>query len=78
MCIVHKGFRGFRAVSPALTLGGNLIGLKPAIPYDTIHSTLCPTGKPNAAKNGLKLSRLDKLNRQVDQRARRFADSRHK
>jgi hypothetical protein len=41
MCIVHKGFRGFRAVSPASILGGNLIGLKPAIPYDTIHSTLC-------------------------------------
>lgn len=41
MCIVHKGFRGFRAVSPALNLGGNLIGLKPAIPYDTIHSPLC-------------------------------------
>ena len=40
MCIVHKGFRGFRAVSPASILGGNLIGLKPAIPYDTIHSTL--------------------------------------
>ncbi len=42
MCIVHKGFRGFRAASPALTLGGNLIGLKPAIPYDTIHSPLPP------------------------------------
>lgn len=40
MCIVHKGFRGFRAVSPASILGGNLIALKPEIPYDTIHSTL--------------------------------------
>jgi hypothetical protein len=40
MCIVHKGFRGFRALSPASVLGGNLTGLKPAIPYDTIHSTL--------------------------------------
>jgi len=40
MCIVHKGFRGFRAVSPASILGGNLIGLKHAIPYDTIHLTL--------------------------------------
>ncbi len=40
MCIVHKGFRGFRTVSPASILGGNWIGLKPAIPYDTIHSTL--------------------------------------
>jgi hypothetical protein len=41
MCIVHKGFRGFRAVSPASILGGNLRSLKSAIPYDTIHSTLC-------------------------------------
>jgi len=40
MCIVHKGFRGFRALSPASILGGNLTGLKPAIPYDTIHSPL--------------------------------------
>lgn len=42
MCIVHKGFRDFRAVLPASILGGSLIGLNPAIPYDTIHSTLCP------------------------------------
>jgi len=40
MCIVHKGFRGFQAVSHASILGGNLIDLKSAIPYDTIHSTL--------------------------------------
>ena len=40
MCIVHKGFRGFRAVSPASILGGNLISLKPAIPYVNIHSPL--------------------------------------
>jgi hypothetical protein len=40
MCIVHKGFRGFRAVLPASIFGGNLMGWKPAIPYDTIHSTL--------------------------------------
>ena len=40
MCIIHKGIRGFRAVSPASISGGNLIGLKYAIPYDTIHSTL--------------------------------------
>ncbi len=40
MCIVHKGFRGFRAASPASILGCNLISLKPAVPYDTIHSTL--------------------------------------
>ena len=40
MCIVHKGFRGFRVASPASIMCANLIGLKPAIPYDTIHSTL--------------------------------------
>lgn len=40
MCIVYKGFRGFPVVSPASILGGNLPGLKHAIPYDTIHSTL--------------------------------------
>lgn len=40
MCIIHKGFRGVRAVSPASNLGGKLIGLKPAIPYEIIHSPL--------------------------------------
>ncbi len=40
MCIVHKGFGGFQAVSPASILGANLIGFNPAIPYDTIHRTL--------------------------------------
>ena len=40
MCIVHKGFRGFLAVLPELILGGKLTGLKPEIPYDTIHRTL--------------------------------------
>jgi hypothetical protein len=40
MCIIHKGFRGFRALSPASILGGKLIGLNPAIPYEIIHSTL--------------------------------------
>lgn len=52
MCIVHKGFRGFRALSPASNLGGNWIGLKSAIPYGTIHSTLAATLKRD--------SRLDK------------------
>ena len=37
MCIIHKGFRGFRALSPSSILGGNLIGLKPTIPYEIIH-----------------------------------------
>ncbi len=40
MCIVHKGFRGLRAVSPASTFGSNLTVLKPAIPYEIIHSPL--------------------------------------
>ena len=40
MCIILKGFRGFRAVLLASKLGGNLIGLKPAIPYEIIHSPL--------------------------------------
>jgi hypothetical protein len=30
MCIIHKGFRGFRALSSASNLAGNLIGLKSA------------------------------------------------
>ena len=50
ICIVHKGFRGFRALSPASSLGGNLIGLKSAIPYDTIHATLAAS-KTNIATN---------------------------
>ncbi len=29
MCIIHKGFRGFQALSPALILGVKLIGLSP-------------------------------------------------
>lgn len=33
MCIVHKGFRGFQAVSHASNLGVNLTGLRPAVPY---------------------------------------------
>ena len=40
MCIIHKGFRGVRAFSAASILGGILIGLKPAIPYEIIHVTL--------------------------------------
>jgi hypothetical protein len=40
MCIIHKGFRGFRALSPASVLGGNLIPLESEIPYEIIHSTL--------------------------------------
>ncbi len=40
MCIIHKGSRGFRALSHASIFGGNLIGLKTEIPYEIIHSTL--------------------------------------
>ena len=54
MCIIHKGFSGFRAASPASILGGNLIGLKPAIPYDTIHSTLYASVKPIRYINTIK------------------------
>jgi hypothetical protein len=38
--IANKGFRDFRKVSPASSLDGNLIGLKPAIPYEIIHLPL--------------------------------------
>ena len=37
MCIIHKGFSGFRAVYPASVSAGNLIGLNPAITYEIIH-----------------------------------------
>jgi len=40
MCIIHKGFSGFIALSSASILVGNLIGLKHAIPYEIIHETL--------------------------------------
>ncbi|WP_296379585.1 hypothetical protein, partial [Winogradskyella sp.] len=40
MCIIHKGFRGFQALSLASKFGGNLTGLKSEIPYEIIHETL--------------------------------------
>ena len=43
MCIIHKGFRGFRAASPASNLGNNLIGLKYVLPYEIIQSQLAAT-----------------------------------
>lgn len=58
MCIIHKGFRGFRALSPASILLRNLKGLKPAIPYEIIHSTLATRLK--------KRSSLMKINIQID------------
>jgi hypothetical protein len=47
MCKAHKGFRGFRALLPASILGGNLIDLKHAIPYEIIHSPLTNQNYPN-------------------------------
>ena len=40
MCIIHKGFRGFRTVSSAFNLSCNLIGIKTTIHYKIIHSPL--------------------------------------
>jgi hypothetical protein len=40
MCVIHRGFRGFRALSPASIIGSIVIGLKSAIPYKIINSTL--------------------------------------
>lgn len=40
MCIIHKGFRGKRAVSPALIVGGNLIVLSFEIPHYSYNSPL--------------------------------------
>jgi len=48
MCIIHKGFRGNRELSPASIFAGNMTGLKSEIPYEIIHSTLC-TSKTNSA-----------------------------
>lgn len=33
MCIVQKGIKAFRALSPASILVGNLMSFKPTIPY---------------------------------------------
>ncbi len=35
MCLIHKGFSGFRALSPTLILVRNLIGLRSPIKYLT-------------------------------------------
>jgi len=40
MCIIHKGLSGFRVLSPASIFVGDLIGLKPGIPYEIIHEPL--------------------------------------
>jgi hypothetical protein len=34
MCIIHKGFRGFRALSQASSLGGNLIPTRDELAYE--------------------------------------------
>jgi hypothetical protein len=41
MCIVHAGFRGFRAFAARKKSRYKLIGNRFVIPHDTIHSTLC-------------------------------------
>jgi hypothetical protein len=53
MCLIHKGFGGFRALSFASILGGNLISLKTAIPYEIIHLTLHLRKKKNNLKQNL-------------------------
>ena len=40
MCIIHKGFRGKRAVLPASILVRNLISLNPTILYEIIHANV--------------------------------------
>lgn len=55
MCIIHKGFSGFRVLSPASILVRNLIGLESAIPYEIIHSPL-----PASAENDIHTFRIDK------------------
>lgn len=37
MCIVHKGFRGFRVVSPASISGGNLISFPQSLRHHTLN-----------------------------------------
>jgi hypothetical protein len=37
---MYNGFIGFKAVSTVSILGGKLISLKYAIPYEIIHQTL--------------------------------------
>ncbi len=40
LCIIHKGFRGFQALSQRPIAGWNSIGLNPSIPYEIIRSPL--------------------------------------
>ncbi len=65
MCIVHKGFRGFRAASPASNLGINLTGLEPAIPYDTIHSTLPPSVEKTETSIDKQIRKLKKQKEKI-------------
>jgi hypothetical protein len=51
MCIVHKGFRGFRAVSLAWFLGGNVTGLKLEIPYAPYTNRCAPLEKRASAQS---------------------------
>ena len=49
MCIIHKGFRGLRALLLISIFGGNLIGLSTEIPYEIIREpfwSILGNGKP--------------------------------
>ena len=50
MCTIHKGFSGFKALSHASILDGNLIALKHEIPYDTILNRYLDTKKSQPHK----------------------------
>lgn len=59
MCIIHKGSRGFRALSPALILGSNLTGLKPANPYEILLQPLAIIIKNPAQQKPLNKTNID-------------------
>jgi len=68
MCIIHKGFRGFRALSPASILVCNLIGLKSAIPYEIIHLPLPTRPRKDSdndydRQNGLRMKKQNENER---------------
>ncbi len=53
MCIIHKGFRDFRALSHVLNLACNLIGLKSEIPYEIIYQPFTCHFYPSQIQQGL-------------------------
>lgn len=52
---MHKGFGGKQALSTTSILGGNLIGLKPAIPYAHLQALATWVPIQWEANNGYKL-----------------------